>query len=82
MASEIRDPTGDTETGADITTIGIRRHRTAQYLVADVVEVDTGNNGGGSGARGEHRSNTTPPHKDGQKTRGGGQNGREGGRSA
>ena len=41
MASEIRDPTGDTGSGTDITTIGIRRHRTAQYLVADVVEVET-----------------------------------------
>ena len=42
MAAEIRDPTGDTGTGADITAIGTQKHRTAQDLVADVVEVDTG----------------------------------------
>ena len=40
MALEIRDPTGDTGTGADITDIGTRKHRTAQDLVADVVEAE------------------------------------------
>ena len=37
-----------------------------------------GQNGGGGGGRGGNGSNTNPPHQDGQKTRGGGQNGREG----
>ena len=41
MASEIRDPTGDTGTGVDIMDIGTRRHRTAQDLVADMVEAET-----------------------------------------
>ena len=41
-----------------------------------------GNNSGGEGGRGGNGSNTTPPHQDGQKNRGGRQNGREGGRSA
>ena len=41
MASESRDPTGDTEAGADITDIGTQRLRTAQDLVAAVVEAET-----------------------------------------
>ena len=44
MAAEIRDPTEDTGTGAEITDIGTRRHSitgTAQYSVADVAEVET-----------------------------------------
>ena len=39
MASEIIDPTGGTDTGADITAIVTQRHRMARDLVADVVEV-------------------------------------------
>ena len=42
MASEIRDPTGDTGTGADITDIRTRRHRTARVSTADVVEAEAG----------------------------------------
>ena len=42
MALEIRDHTGDTKTGADITDTGTQRNRTAQYLVVDVVEEETG----------------------------------------
>ena len=45
MAAEIGDPTGDTGTGAEITDKETWRHRitgTAQDLVADVVEVETG----------------------------------------
>ena len=42
MSSEIRDPTGDTGTGADITDIGTWRHRTARYSVAEVAEEETG----------------------------------------
>ena len=38
------------------------------------------NNGGGGGVQGENISKTTPPHQDVQKNRGGGHNGREGGR--
>ena len=41
MASESRDPTGDTGTGAGITDIGTQRLRTARYLVADVAEAET-----------------------------------------
>ena len=41
MASESRDPTGDTGTGADFMDIGTRRLRTAGYSVADVAEEET-----------------------------------------
>ena len=41
MESESRDPTGDTRTGVDIPDIGTQRLRTAQDLVADVVEVES-----------------------------------------
>ena len=41
MASESRDPTGDTGTGSDITDIGTRRLRTVRDLVAAVVEAET-----------------------------------------
>ena len=41
IVSESRDPTGDTGTGADFTDIATWRLRTAQYLVADVLESDT-----------------------------------------
>ena len=41
MASDIRDPTGGTGTGADFTDIRTRRLRTAQYLVADVAAAET-----------------------------------------
>ena len=42
MASESRDPTGDTGKGANTTDIGTRRHRTARYLVAEKGEAETG----------------------------------------
>ena len=41
MASESRDPTGDTGTGADFTNIGTRILRMAQDSVADVAEAET-----------------------------------------
>ena len=41
-----------------------------------------GNNDVGCGAQGGNGSKNNPPHQDGQKTLGGGQNGHEGGRSA
>ena len=81
MASEIRYPTGDTGKGADITAIGTRRHRTVRYLVADVVEAETGTTSEAV-VQGSHGSNTNPPHQDGQKKQGGGQTGRKGGRLA
>ena len=62
MASEIRHPTGGTGTGADITAIGNPRHRTAQDLVADVVEVETGT-AAEAAVRDEAMVQTpTPPH--------------------
>ena len=67
MASEIRDPTGVTGSGADITTIGIRRHRTAQYLVADVVEVETGTMAEAAVREGTIVQTPTPPTKTGRK---------------
>ena len=39
-------------------------------------------NGKGRGGRGGNGTTTNPPHRDGQKDRGGGQNRQEGGRSA
>ena len=41
MASESRDPTGDTGTGAEFTDTGSWRLRTAQDLVVYVVEAET-----------------------------------------
>ena len=82
MASESRDPTGDTGTGADITDIGTRRLRTAQDLVADVVEAETLITAEAEVREGAMVQTPTPPHQDGQKTRGSRQNGHEGGRSA
>ena len=40
MASENKDPTGDTGTGADITDIGSRRIRTERDLVVDLAEAE------------------------------------------
>ena len=80
MESEIRDPTGDTGTGEDITEIGTRRHKTAQDLVADVVEVETGKTAEAVVRERAMFQTPTPPHQDGQKTRGGEQTGGEGGR--
>ena len=61
MASEIRDPTGDTETGSDITDIGTRSHRTAQDLLADVVEADTGITAEAAAREGAMVQTPTPP---------------------
>ena len=41
MASEIRDPTGDTGTGLDVTDIRSWRLRTTQDSVASVAEAET-----------------------------------------
>ena len=67
MASEIRDPTGDTGTRADITDIGTCRHRTAQDLVADVVEAETGATGKAEVREGTMVQTTTPHTKMGRK---------------
>ena len=84
MASESRDPTGDTVTAADITDIITRRLRTAQDLVADVVETETEITAEAAVREGSMVQTPTspPPHQEGQKTWGGGKNGCEGGRSA
>ena len=83
MASESRYPTGDTGTGADFTDIGTWRLRTAQDLVVAVVEADTEITAEAAVREGSMvQTPTPPPHQDGQKTRGGGQNGRKGGRLA
>ena len=82
MASEIRDPTGDTGTGGYITDIGTRRHRTARDSVTYMVEVETGTTAEAAVREGAMFQTPTPPHQDGQKTWGGRQTGREGGRLA
>ena len=67
MAEDIRDPTGDTGTGADITVIGTLRHRTARYSVADVVEVETGITEEAAVRKGAMVQKQTPPTKTGRK---------------
>ena len=81
MASKSRDPTRDTGTGADITDIGSQRLRMARDLVADVAEAETEITAA-VGKEAMVQIPTPPPNRYGQKTRGGGQNGREGGRLA
>ena len=67
MASEIRDPTGDTGKGAEITAIGTRRHRTARYLVADGAEVETGTTAEAAVHEGAMVQTPTPPTNMGRK---------------
>ena len=81
MAAEIRDPTGDTGTGAEITAIGTWRHRTTRDSVADVVEVGTGTTAEAAVSEVAIVQTPTPPHQDGHKTRGVGHTGQQGGRS-
>ena len=64
MASESRNPTGDTGTGEEITAIGTRKHRTARYLVADVVEVETGTTAEAAVREGAMVQTPTPPPTD------------------
>ena len=81
MASENRHPTGDTGTGA---VIGTRRTITAQDLVVDVADVtalETEITAEAAVGEGAMVQTPPPPNQDGQKTQGGGQNGREGGMS-
>ena len=61
MASELRYPTGDTGKGADITDIGDRRHRTARYSVADMVEAETGTTAEAAVREGAMVQTPTPP---------------------
>ena len=77
MASEHRHPTGEPGTGA---VIGTRRPRTEHDLVVDVAAAETGKTAEAEVVVGKMVQPQTPPKQDGQKTRGGGQNGREGGR--
>ena len=82
MASEHRHPTGEPGTGA---VIGTQRPRTEQDLVADLADVvaaETGKMAEVEVGVGGMVQPQTPPHQDGQKYRGGGQNGREGVRLA
>ena len=51
-------------------------------LIFDMAAAETDITAEAEVGKGEMVQTPTPPHKDGQKTRGGGQNGREGGRSA
>ena len=81
MASEIRDPTGDTGTGAYITDIGTWRHITERELVADVVEADTGITAKAAVREGFMVQTPTPPTKIGRKL-GAADRSVEGGRSA
>ena len=67
MASEIRDPTGDTGKGAEITAIGTRRHRTAQYSVEVVVEAETVTTAEAAVRKGAMVQTPTPPTKTGRK---------------
>ena len=86
MAEEIGYPMGDTGTGAEIAAIETWRHSitgTAQDLVADVVEIEAVTTAEAEVREGAMvQTPTPPPHQDRQKNRGGGQTGREGGRSA
>ena len=68
-AVEIRDPTRDTGTGAVVTAKEIRRESitgTALYLVADVVEVETGTTTEVAVREGGMVQTPPPPHQDGQ----------------
>ena len=76
MASEHRHPTGEPGAGAVIKT---RRPRSDQDLVADVTAAETGKTAEAEVSMGEMVQPQPPPHQDGQKNRGGGQIGQEGG---
>ena len=79
MSSEHRHPMGEFGTGADIET---RRHRTDPYLTAEVAAAETGKAAEAEVGVGEMVQPQPPPHQEGQKSPGSGQNGREGGRLA
>ena len=61
------DPTGDTGTGVEITDIGTWRQRTARYLVADVVEAETGMTAEAAVREGAMVQTQIPPTKMGRK---------------
>ena len=67
MASEIRDPTGETGIGADITDIGTKRLRTARDLVGAVVEAETEIMEEAAVREGEMVQTPTPPTKTDRK---------------
>ena len=79
MASEHRRPTEESGTGADKET---RRPRTNPDLAADVAAAEMSITAEAEVGMGEIvQPQPPPPHQDGQKSRGSGQNGREGRRS-
>ena len=70
MAADIRDPTGDTGTGAEITAKETQRHSitgTAQDSLADVVEADTGKTAEAAMREGAMVLTPTPPTKAGMR---------------
>ena len=70
MAADIGDPTGNTGTGAEITSKETRRHSitvTARDLMADVVEVDTGTTTEAAMREAAMVQIPTPPTKTGRK---------------
>ena len=69
-AAEIGDPTGDTRTEAGVTVKETWRDRitgTAQYWVADVVELDTATTAETAVCEGETVQTPPPPTKTGRK---------------
>ena len=86
MVTEIRDPTGDTETVVGDTVQETQRDSTkvtVQYSVADKVVTLMEETRITADAEVRERAmvkTTTPPHQDGQKIWGSGQNCQEGGR--
>ena len=69
MASESRDPTGDTGTGAEFTDTGSWRLRTAQDLVVYVVEAETEITAEAAVREWEMVQTPTPPTKTDRKLR-------------
>ena len=72
-AAEVEDPTGDTRLGVEITAKETRRHTitgTAQYLVADVVVLETETTSEVVVREGDMVQTPTPPsHQDWKKIR-------------
>ena len=76
---------GEIGTGAGVTVKETQKDsitETAQDLVTDMVEVDTGTSAEVEVRKGAMVQTPTPPHQEGQKIWGGGQTGHEGGRLA
>ena len=67
MASESRDPAGDTRTGVDFTDIGTQTLRTARDLVTDKAEAETEITAETSVCKGAMVQTPTPPTKTDRK---------------